>query len=146
MVKKLISFYKAHQEPINYLFFGALTTLVNWCSYSLLVRFAGFTITVSNVIAWVVAVIFAFLTNKMWVFKSRSWQPLVVLREGGSFLGARIITALVEIAGVPAIFHLGINYPLFGIEGFLAKVIISVIVIILNYILSKVFIFRQKKE
>ena len=146
MLKKIIAFYKAHQELINYLFFGGLTTIVNWGAYSFMVHLAGFPITLGNVVAWAVAVIFAFITNKLWVFKSRSWQPLLVLREGGSFLGARIISALVEIGGMPALYYLGLKYPLFGIEGFLAKVIVSVIVIILNYFLSKLFVFRRKKE
>jgi len=129
----------------SYLFFGAATTLINWSLYSLLVHLAGVGITVGNAVAWIGAVIFAFFTNKIFVFKSRSWQPLLVLREGGAFLGARAVSGLIELTGVPALYHLGFNYLLFGIEGFAAKVTVSVIVIILNYHFSKFVIFRRKK-
>ena len=133
------------REMVNYLFFGAATTFVNWSVYGLAVRFAGFSVTVGNVIAWVVAVVFAFMTNKIWVFESRSWQPLLVLREGSTFLGARIFSGFVEIAGVPLLYRIGLNYPLLGIEGFTAKVVVSVIVIVMNYIFSKLIIFRREK-
>jgi len=129
----------------SYLFFGGATTFVNWFVYGLMVRLAGFPIAVGNITAWVTAVIFAFITNKVWVFQSRSWRPLLVLREGSAFLGARIVSGLVELVGVPFLFQLGLNYPLFGIEGFAAKVIVSIIVVILNYIFSKLFIFRPGK-
>jgi uncharacterized membrane protein YfhO/putative flippase GtrA len=135
----------ASRELVSYLFFGAATTFVNWCVYGLAVRFAGFSVTSGNVIAWIVAVVFAFVTNKIWVFESRSWQPLLVLREGGAFLGARIVSGLVEIVGVPFLYRAGLNYPFLGIEGFAAKITVSVIVIVLNYIFSKLFIFRRKE-
>ena len=141
----LIVWKKIPGEMVYYLFFGAATTFVNWCVYGLAVRFAGFSITAGNVIAWVAAVVFAFITNKIWVFRSRSWQPLLLLREGSAFLGARIFSGLVEIAGVPFLYRIGLNYPLLGIEGFAAKVSVSVIVIVLNYFFSKLIIFRREK-
>ena len=141
----LIVWKKVPREMVNYLFFGAATTFVNWCVYGLVVRFAGFSITAGNVIAWIAAVVFAFITNKIWVFESRSWQPLLVLREGSAFLGARILSGLVEIAGVPLLYRIGLDYPLLGIEGFAAKVFVSVIVIVLNYCFSKLIIFRREK-
>jgi len=131
---------------VNYLFFGGATTFVNWFVYGVAVRFAGLSITTGNLIAWIAAVIFAFVTNKIWVFESRSWQPTLVLREGGAFLGARIISGIAEIAGVPFLYRLGLDYPLLGIDGFAAKVSVSVIVIIANYIFSKLFIFRKGKN
>ena len=69
-----------------------------------------------------------------------------MLREGGTFLGARAVSGMIELIGVPALYHLWFDYPLFGIEGFAAKVTVSVIVIILNYLFSKFVIFRRKKE
>jgi putative flippase GtrA len=141
--KKLISILKTQRELVSYLIFGGATTFVNWCVYGLVVKLAGFSITAGNTIAWVAAVVFAFITNKIFVFQSRSWQPLSVLREASAFLAARIVSGLIEIAGVPFLFYLGLNYPLLGIEGFAAKVIVSVIVVILNYFFSKLFIFRR---
>jgi len=145
IIAMLIVWNKLPRELVSYLFFGAATTFVNWCVYALAVRVAGFSVTSGNAIAWIVAVIFAFITNKIWVFESRSWQPLLVLREGGGFFSARIVTGLMEIAGVPLLYRVGLNYPLLGIEGFAAKVSVSVIVIALNYIFSKLVIFRRKE-
>jgi len=142
MIKIPIS--KKQQEIISYLFFGGLTTLVNFAVYIFFVHLIGFSIAVSNVIAWVAAVLFAFVTNKLWVFQSRSWMAKQVLREAGAFLGARIATGLLDIVGVPLLFYTGLRYPLFGIEGFAAKLTIMLIVIALNYVFSKVFVFRTR--
>ena len=140
------SISKRQQEIISYLFFGGLTTLVNFGVYIFFVNLIGLGITVSNAIAWVAAVLFAFVTNKLWVFHSKSWMAKQVLREAGSFLGARITTGLLDMIGVPLLFNIGLRYPLFGIEGFTAKLIIAVLVIILNYVFSKVFVFRSRPD
>ena len=136
--------HKNYHELIRYILVGGATTLVNWVVYSLLISFAVFQITASNIIAWIVSVVFAFFTNKIWVFKSSFWQPSVLLREGISFLGARIVSGLVDILGVPLLYFIGLDYPLFGIEGFTAKVTVSVIIVILNYFFSKYYIFHRK--
>jgi len=140
-IKKSIS--KRQREIISYLFFGGLTTLVNFVVYIFFVHIIGSGITVSNAIAWVAGVLFAFVTNKLWVFQSKSWMAKQVLREAGTFLGARIATGVLDMAGVPLLFYIGLRYPLFGIEGFMAKSIITVLVIILNYVFSKAFVFRS---
>lgn len=145
MRQRLAKLYKLHREKLHYLFFGGATTLVNWCVYALLVRLGGRSVETGNTIAWAVAVVFAFVTNKLWVFESRSWRPKLVLREAAAFLGARAVSGLVELAGVPLLVRLGLGYPLLGIEGFAAKAVVSVAVIILNYIFSKLFVFRGKK-
>jgi len=137
------SISKRQKEIINYLVFGGLTTLVNFVVYIFFVHLIGLGITVSNVIAWIVAVLFAFVTNKLWVFQSKSWMVKQVFREAGTFLGARITTGLLDMIGVPLLFYIGLRYPLFGIEGFTAKMIIAVLVIILNYVFSKAFVFRS---
>jgi len=107
-----------------------------------MVEFTGSSITIGNTVAWVAAVLFAFVTNKIWVFNSRSWENPVVLREAGSFFAARIASAIMEIGGVPLLFSLGLNYPLFGIKGFAAKLVVSIIVVVSNYFFSKFFVFR----
>ena len=136
---------KFSREIISYLFFGVATTLVNWVIYAFAVQIVRLPMAAGNVIAWVFAVMFAFVTNKMWVFQSRSWKPALVLSEAGLFLNARIVTGLIEIIGVPLLFYIGLNYPLLGIEGFAAKMAISVIVVALNYIFSKMFIFPASR-
>ena len=134
--------HKTRRELVNYVFVGFATTFVNWGVYGITVRFAHLSITAGNITAWVTSVIFAFVANKLWVFESLSWQPLLVLREGSAFLGARIISGLMEIFGVPFLYEIGLDYPLLGVEGFAAKVSVGVIVVVSNYIFSKLFIFR----
>ena len=137
------SISKRQLEIISYLFFGGLTTLVNFVVYIFFVQLIGLGIPAGNAIAWVAGVLFAFVTNKLWVFQSKSWMAKQVLREAGTFIGARITTGLLDMIGVPLLFYIGLNYPLFGIEGFTAKLMITVLVIILNYVFSKTIVFRS---
>jgi len=131
-------------ELIRYLVVGGLTTFVNWVVYALGVGLAGLPIAAGNTLAWLVAVLFAYGTNKIWVFKSRSWKLSLVLHESGLFFSGRIVTGLIEIVGVPLLVFLGLDQPAFGVEGFIAKAAVSIVVTILNYVLSKVFVFRKK--
>ena len=135
-------FYRKHREVILYFFYGAFTSLANIALYAFFVPLLG--ITASNGVAWCGAVVFAFITNKLFVFNSRSWAWKTTLKEITAFLGARILSGIVEVFLPTVLFYLGINYDLFGIEGFLAKIIVSVVVIIMNYILSKLIVFRKK--
>lgn len=143
MLNKLINLYKSRRETVNYLFFGVLTTLVNWIAFALAVTLAKLSITAGNTIAWIVAVAFAYVTNKLWVFESLSWGFSQVLREACSFIGARLATGALEIFGVPLLIAAGLSYPLFGVPGFAAKAIVSVVVIVLNYVFSKLWVFRR---
>ena len=101
---------------------------------------------ISNLLAWVAGVIVAFITNKIWVFESKIKTVGGVTKELVLFTGSRLITGIIEWFGLPLVIILGFNRTLFGIEGFFAKVIISVIVVILNYVFSKLFVFKKKKE
>ena len=139
---KLIRKYK---EVIMYLIFGVLTTLVNWICYALLTK-NGMEMNLSNCIAWLVAVLFAFITNKLFVFESKNLELKFVGQELIKFVSARLATGAIEILGLPLLYYLGVKQSLFGVEGFLAKVLVSVVVVILNYVFSKLFIFRTKKE
>lgn len=150
-MEKLVNLYRKYKEIVNYLIFGVLTTAVNWVTYILLVKLAGMgatdtKITIANAIAWVVAVTFAFITNKLWVFESRSFSANVFWKEAAAFFGARIFTGLFEMFLPTALMKLGMDQPLFGVEGFLAKIVTSVLVIILNYVLSKLLVFRRKDK
>lgn len=146
-IKKLLNKYK---EIITYIIFGVLTTAVNWACYTILVKCGlnenDFQLTVSNAIAWVVGVLFAFVTNKIWVFESRSWKMPLAVKEFISFVAARAITGVLEIFGLPILLKVGIDQPLFGVDGFLAKIIISVVVVILNYVFSKLIVFKNKND
>lgn len=135
-----------HKEILLYLIFGISTTVVNWIIYFLFTEWFGTEMTISNAVAWTGAVIFAFVTNKLFVFDSRSMSLNVVLKEGISFLGARIFSGLFEIFLPTILFNLGINQSFWGIEGFWAKAIVSIIVVVLNYALSKLLIFKRRES
>ena len=132
-----------YREQILYIAFGAATTLVNWVAYALFLRF--FILAVSNMIAWIIAVVFAFLVNKVYVFKRGYTTFWETLKELVLFLGARAFSGLFEIFGLPILVYVGLDHTIYGVEGALAKIILSVVVIILNYFFSKFIIFKEKQ-
>ena len=136
---------KRYKELMMYVIFGVATTAVNWVVYTICISLSV-DMTLSNAIAWVISVLFAFITNKIFVFESKETQPLKVLREGLSFFGSRIATGLLEIIFPSLLFTLGLNQSFFGIKGLWAKAVVSVLVIILNYIFSKWLVFREKNS
>ena len=142
-MEKLCFLFKKYKEIIMYLIFGVLTTLVSLVCYSLFVELFRFSITVSSVFSWIIAVSFAFVTNKLWVFQSKSWAGNVVFPELGKFLSSRVATGIFEMVAVPALVAIGLNQTIFGIDGMVSKVVVSVAVIVLNYILSKLFVFKK---
>jgi putative flippase GtrA len=96
-------------------------------------------------VAWIAAVLFAYVTNKLWVFRSYNWEIRFVLREAVLFISARILTGIFEIVSVPLLVKLGLSQTLFGVKGMWAKVLVSVVVMILNYVFSKLIVFRKKE-
>ncbi len=152
MIKKL---WDKYREIIMYLIFGVLATAISWGTYALFTKivptFTVFGITVdltttSNVLSWVCAFLFAFFSNKLWVFESKSWKPNVAFKEFWMFFTSRFITGIIEWFGLPLLLFIGLDQTIFGVEGMFAKVLISVIVVILNYVFSKLFIFKDKKK
>lgn len=149
-IKELILKYK---ELIVYVIFGGLTTVVNLVVFTL----CGFALgderyLVSNVIAWLAAVIFAYITNKLWVFESKSWSVRVLVKEIPSFFAARVFSFLLEEFGLYVFVDLlsfkDISLKIFTLEiggELIAKAILAVVVVILNYIFSKLVIFKKKK-
>lgn len=142
--------YRSHKQPIDYLFWGGMTTLVSWGSYSLFVLSLqsqalsdSALVFWANCGSWVCAVLFAFVTNKLWVFNSKSWAGQVVLGEFTKFTSSRLVTGAFEMIAVPGLVALGLNQSILGIEGMVSKVLVSVIVVILNYIASKLFVFKN---
>lgn len=153
-MNKLKELYEKHREIIVYFVFGVLTTAVNLITFYVLESLFGTenSYLYNNVIAWVVAVIFAYITNKLVVFESKSWESSVVLRETVEFVGARLFSLAVEEAGlwllIDALAFGKFSAEVMGFDitgGFIAKVIFAVIVVILNYIFSKFIIFKNKK-
>lgn len=144
MIEKLKAIYKAHKEGILYLIFGGLTTLISILSFWLFSLMLGEErYLLSNFLSWVLAVIFAFVTNKTLVFDSKKTDKSTLLREGLEFLGARVFSLGLEEGG------LWLLLDAFGMAhlpsgDLIAKVIMSVIVILLNYFLSKFIIFKKK--
>ena len=143
---------KKLRELFLYVLFGALTTLVNFVVYFLCQHLLGEGMyLVSNVAAWILAVAFAYVTNKLWVFESKSWKRDTVLGEIGKFVAARLFSLGLEEAGL----YLMIDRMAFDSwsislmghaigGGVLAKLAMQVMVVILNYVFSKLLIFRRK--
>ena len=142
MFKFICKIYHAYKEAIDYLFWGGMTTVVSWGSYSLFVLL-GASVFWGNAGSWVCAVSFAFVTNKLWVFQSKSWAGSTVWPELGKFLSSRVATGVFEMIAVPALVAIGLNQTILGIDGMVSKVVVSVAVIVLNYILSKLFVFKK---
>ena len=130
-------FIRKHYDVLAYLFFGGLTTVVNYLVYLPCFNLLHFSGAVSNAIAWVAAVAFAFLTNKPFVFKSHDWSAKVVLPELGKFLGCRVGSGVLETA---IIF---VFVDLLQWDGNLMKLATSVLVVVLNYFGSKFLVFKK---
>ena len=133
-IKKLIHKY---WDILSYLFFGGLTTLVNFVIYYPCYNWLQMSATLSNVLAWVVAVAFAYLTNKPFVFHSHDWSAKTVGPELAKFVGCRVGSGLIETA---AIF---LTVDLLSWNGNVMKLLLAVIVVILNYVGSKLLVFKK---
>ena len=150
-IKKLFIKYK---EPVMYIIFGVLTTLVNFMAFWLFTKIFGEQLyLVNNAIAWVAGVVFAYITNKLFVFESKSWSAKVLSKEIPEFLGARIFSFLVEEGGMLlfiSVLGLGeknltlLNFTVTG--QFIVKILLAVIVVVMNYVFSKFFIFKSSEN
>lgn len=136
-MNKIVELVKKHWDIVSYLFFGVLTTVVNYMVYLPCYNLLGLGSAVSNMIAWVVAVAFAYLTNKPFVFKSKDWSLKTVLPELGKFVACRLGSGALETG----ILLLCVDW--LGWEGNLMKLITSVLVVILNYVGSKLLVFKK---
>ena len=129
-----------HRDKIAYIIFGVLTTVVNMAVYFACYRLMGLPNVVSVAAAWVIAVAFAFVTNKLWVFESRSFDGKTLAHEIPSFLGARVLTGLLDVA----VMYLAVD--VLHRNAALWKLISNVLVIILNYVASLLIVFRKSGE
>lgn len=145
----------AQSEIFLYLFFGVCTTVVNIVVYQLCCTAAGLHALISNIIAWIFAVAFAYLTNRIFVFRSTEHSLQGVMREAGAFVGARLFSLLVDefiiwlmvsVMGYIAVERLLadlLSCPLKDAKSLFAKLCSNVVVVIMNYVLSKMIIFKK---
>ena len=141
-MKKLIDLYRKHKEIVNYLIVGVLTTVVS------LVVYYGLTLTVldpekavqlqaANVISWIAAVVFAYFTNRRFVFESRSQN---MLKEAAAFFAARLSTLVLDMA------LMFLLVTLLKCNDKIAKLVVQAAVIVANYVLSKFLVFKKKEK
>ena len=139
-MKRIRDLIVKYYDVLSYLFFGGLTTAVNYLIYLPCYNWLGLSASVSNVIAWVVAVAFAYVTNKPFVFKSHDWSAKTVIPELTKFVGCRVASGVLETA---IIF---VTVDVLAWNGNWMKLITSVLVIILNYFGSKLLVFKRKEK
>ena len=133
--------YSKHREFILYAAFGVGTVAVDVGLYVLLVESAG--IRAASFWGWLGSVLFAFVTNKYFVGRTGPEGRIAFLRELGEFTLGRLLSMLIEVLGVDMLVQRGFDRPLLGITGGAAKVLITGIVILVNYLLSKFLVFRE---
>lgn len=130
-------FYKKHKEVLMYLFFGGLTFFLNIALYAWLDKGLGMNALIANVICWVVCVLFQYFTNRTWVFDGQVDSAAGFLKQMASFFGGRLFTLIVEEA-ILAVFITWL-----GFNSMAVKLIAQVVVIVLNYIISKLIVFKK---
>ena len=135
MIKKIMDLYDNYQEMVNYVFFGGLTTLVNIIVFFLLDTGLGWPYLIANAIAIVVSILFAYVTNKIWVFQSKTENFQETFYEFTKFIGFRLLSGLADMATIWVLVDLLI------IDSSISKLLTQFIVVVLNYVFSKFFIF-----
>lgn len=128
-----------NKETVSYLIFGILTTVVDFITYLICLSFSV-NYLLANVIAWCVAVIFAYITNKLFVFDSKSFQWNIIIDEILSFIGGRIFSLLFSLVFIYT------TVTLLGMPVIASKIISAVFVVIINYVISKLFVFKEKEQ
>ena len=136
-MEKIRNLIVKYWDVLAYLFFGVLTTVVNYLVYLPCYNLLGMSAAVSNAVAWVVAVAFAYLTNKPWVFKSHDWSMKTVIPELSKFVGCRVGSGVLE-TGI-----IFLTVDLLCWNGNVMKLVTSVLTVVLNYIGSKLLVFKK---
>lgn len=128
-----------NREVISYLIFGVLTTLVNWVVYAAMVK-VQIDYRIATAAAWAVSVLFAFIVNKIFVFQSYNMRPAFVMKEITSFVACRAVSGVMEMV------FMIVMVSWIHMDEYISKIAVSVIVVIVNYVFSKLFIFRKSEE
>ena len=139
LLSRIRSLLIKYKEQILYIIFGGLTTLINMVVY-FLCRQMKMNVVPADIVAWILAVIFVFVTNKIWVFESKSWAPAVLAKELVTFFGARLFSLGVDVA------FLYVTVEKLQLWDLPMKLIANIIVIILNYIFSKLIVFSKQQR
>lgn len=139
MKEKIIELYKKYKEIIVYLVFGGLSTIVNFVSYFIFARIIGIDEVISSGLSWLCAVIFAYLTNKIFVFNSKTTTTKELIKEAITFVSCRVLSGIFCDVGTFAIM-----VKVLKINDIIAKIITQVMVVIVNYIFSKLIIFKKR--
>ena len=145
-LKSLADWYRKHQEGMRYLVFGALTTIVNILVYTVFSALIlkgmendSLRVNISEIIAFIAGVLFAYVTNKLYVFNSKTNGVKELAREIASFFGCRIFTEIISILMMNAAVW-------FNINDILMKILSNIVVIVLNFVFSKILIFKENKK
>lgn len=136
-IRKLLHKYR---DILAYMFFGGLTTLVNYAVYLPCYNLLFLPAVVSNILAWVVSVLFSFFTNKPFVFRSHNWSARVLWPELIKFVSCRALSGLLETT------VLFVTVDILGWNGNYLKLIVSVLVVFINYFASKWVVFRARNQ
>lgn len=134
---KIAGFLRRYKAIFLYGIFGSITTFLNILAFWLFIYILSLPLIVANIFAWILAFIFAFTTNKLFVFESKSWDKKSAIKEFLGFLTARLLTLLLDS------FLLYCMVVILNVSAIISKIVIDIIVIIANYVASKFFIFRN---
>lgn len=137
-MEKLRSLLRAHRELVSYVFWGVMTTAVNYAAYLLLTRGAMVYYLTASAIAWAVSVLFAYVVNKLFVFRSRDWAWRVALRELWQMVASRLFSGALEL-GILWLFVDTLH-----LNDAVVKLAANVVVVVVNYVLSKWVIFKKR--
>lgn len=140
-MKKILELYKKYKEVVNYLIFGGLSTLVNFVSYYIFARTLNIDEVISSGLSWFCAVLFAYVTNKLFVFETKKSNKKEVIKEMLSFFLARVISGALCDVGTFALM-----IKVLGINDIIAKLVTQVMVIIVNYLFSKLIVLKKEKN
>ena len=133
----MVNIYKKYKSIINYLFFGISSTIINIITYQLCYKIFEIKNIPSNIIAWIITILFAFITNKLWVFKNDVNDFKGIFKEFVVFIGCRILTGIFDMI----IMYIGVD--LLSFNSLIIKMLSNIIVITLNFIFSKLIIFKN---
>ena len=133
-------FYKKYKEVLLYLFFGGLAFIVSIVSFYLLIKNTAMNELVANLLSWIITVTFAYLTNRIWVFDAATDNKRELLNQIWKFYSGRIVTLIIE----EVILFVFISW--LGMNSIFIKTIAQIVVIVLNYVISKLFVFTKEEK